>query len=37
MNSLMTQGGLKEEELIARLVCFGVEGSAPSKALDLEL
>jgi hypothetical protein len=25
MNSLMTQGGLKEEELAARLVCFGVD------------
>jgi hypothetical protein len=26
MNSLMTQGDLKEEELVARLVCFGVDG-----------
>ncbi len=26
MNSLMTQGGLKEKELVARLVCFVVDG-----------
>jgi len=26
MNYLMTQGNLKEEELVARLVCFGVDG-----------
>jgi len=26
MNSLMTQGSLKEEELVTRLVCFGVDG-----------
>jgi hypothetical protein len=26
MNSSMTQSDLKEEELVARLVCFGVNG-----------
>jgi hypothetical protein len=26
MNSLMTQGELKEEELASKLVCFGVDG-----------
>jgi len=26
MNSLMTQGGLQEEDLTSRLVCFGVDG-----------
>jgi hypothetical protein len=25
VNSLMTQGGLKEEELASRLICFGVD------------
>jgi hypothetical protein len=25
MNSLMTQGGLKEEKLASRLICFGVD------------
>jgi hypothetical protein len=27
MNSLMTQGGLKEKELDTRLVCFGADGA----------
>jgi hypothetical protein len=26
MNFLMTQGGLQEENLASRLVCFGVDG-----------
>ncbi len=26
MNSLMTQGELKEEEFASKLVCFGVDG-----------
>jgi hypothetical protein len=26
MNFLMTQGGLKEEEFISHLGCFGVDG-----------
>jgi hypothetical protein len=26
MNFLMTQGGLQEEDLTSRLVCFGVDG-----------
>jgi hypothetical protein len=32
MNFLMTQSGLKKEQLASRLVCFGVDGSIPSKA-----
>jgi hypothetical protein len=36
-NFLMTQGGLKKEKFASRLVCFGVDGSVPSKAWDLEL
>jgi hypothetical protein len=32
MNFLMTQGGLKKEELVSRLICFGIDGSIPSKA-----
>jgi hypothetical protein len=27
MNFLMTQGGLQEENLASRLVCFGVDGA----------
>jgi hypothetical protein len=26
MNSLMTQGDLKQEDLASKLVCFGVDG-----------
>ncbi len=37
MNFLMTQGGLKKEELVSRLICFGIDESIPSKAWDLEL
>ncbi len=33
MNSLMTQGGLKEKELVTRLVCFGVDGVSTLKGL----
>jgi hypothetical protein len=32
MNFLMTQSGLKKEKLASRLICFGVDGSIPSKA-----
>jgi hypothetical protein len=32
MNSLMTQGDLKQEDIASRLMCFGVEGLALSKA-----
>lgn len=37
MNFLMTQSGLKKEKLASRLICFGVDGSIPSKAWNLEL
>jgi hypothetical protein len=33
----MTQWGLKEKEFTSKFVCFGVDGSATSKALNLEL
>jgi hypothetical protein len=32
MNFLMTQGGLTKEELVSRFICFGIDGSIPSKA-----
>jgi hypothetical protein len=37
MNFFMTQWGLKEKEFTSKLVSFGVDGLAPSKALNLEL
>jgi hypothetical protein len=33
MNSLMTQGGLKEKELVTKLICFGVDGVSTFQGL----
>jgi len=33
MNSLMTQGGLKEKEFATRLVCFGANGVSAFQGL----
>jgi hypothetical protein len=37
MKCFMTQWGLKEKKITLKFVCFGVDGSTPSKALNLEL
>ncbi len=37
MKFFMTQWGLKEKKFTSKLVCFGVDGLTPSKALNLEL
>jgi hypothetical protein len=34
MNSLMTQRDLKQKDLASKLVCLGVDGLTPFKALN---
>ncbi len=37
MNSLITQGELKEEELVSKFICFGVDGVSAFQGFKFEI